>query len=212
MTDPANLRVEYRMAALSINEVAKDPFIQFGRWFTDAQNAEIVEPNAMVLVTVDGDGQPSSRTVLLKALDPRGFTFFTNYESRKARDLASNPRAALTFFWKELERQVHIRGVVEKVTREESAAYFATRPYGSQIGAHASMQSSEISSRGWLEGRFAELEAEYPPGRVPLPEQWGGFRLIPEVLEFWQGRSSRLHDRIFYERLGDGWRKARLSP
>lgn len=211
----ADLRQDYRQASLRRDQVAADPFAQFRDWFGEAQQSGIVEPNAMTLSTVDAtSGQPSSRIVLLKGLDDRGFTFFTNYESRKGRELAGQPRAALGFFWKELERQVNVRGTVEKVTREESEAYFQIRPRASQLGAHASAQSRAIPGRVWLEEQFAALEQKYPEGtEIPLPGTWGGYRLIPEALEFWQGRPSRLHDRISYTRKPDGnWRLDRLSP
>jgi pyridoxamine 5'-phosphate oxidase len=208
----ADLRQDYRLARLDRADLAPEPFAQFQKWFSEAQAAQIIEPNAMTLATVNREDQPSSRTVLLKALDARGFTFFTNYESRKAQELAAQPRAALTFLWKELERQVNITGTIEKVSRAESAAYFATRPHGSQLGAHASAQSQIIADRATLEAQFRELEARYPIGHVPLPETWGGFRLLPTTVEFWQGRSSRLHDRLRYALGPDGWAIARLCP
>ena len=211
----ADLRMEYRRHSLRRDEVAADPFAQFRIWFAEAQESGIVEPNAMTLSTVDpGSGQPSSRIVLLKGLDDRGFTFFSNYASQKGRELAAQPRAALGFFWKELERQVNVRGIVEQVTREESEAYFHSRPRTSQLGAHASAQSSVIPGREWLEGQFEALAGKYPEGTVvPLPCTWGGYRLIPEALEFWQGRPSRLHDRICYTASEGGtWKLERLSP
>jgi pyridoxamine 5'-phosphate oxidase len=212
MSDIAGLRQEYKLHTLDTGDVDTDPFLQFHRWFAEAQRAAIVEPNAMTLSTVDAEGQPSSRTLLLKGLDARGFTFFTSYQSRKAADLSANPRAAMTFLWKELERQVNIAGSVERTTDEESDAYFAVRPYGSQIGAHASIQSSVIPSRAWLEERYVELKARWPEGTVPRPETWGGYRLIPGFVEFWQGRPSRLHDRLRYSRSGNKWVLERLSP
>ena len=211
--DLSALRQEYRKHSLDAPDMAAEPFAQFHRWFEEARAAEIFEPNAMTLATVDATGQPSARTVLLKALDERGFTFFTSYLSRKAADLATNPRAALTFFWKELERQVKVTGTVERTTAEESDAYFKVRPADSQIGAHASIQSSVIPSRSWLEDRCAAVRARYAAGSVPRPETWGGFRLIPRAVEFWQGRPSRLHDRLRYTRDdAGGWRLERLSP
>ena len=211
----AGLRMEYRHASLRRNEVAADPFAQFREWFSEAQQGGIVEPNAMTLSTVEtATGQPSSRIVLLKGLDDRGFTFFMNYASRKGRELGPQPRAALGFFWKELERQVNVRGVVELASREESEDYFHSRPRTSQLGAHASAQSSAIPGREWLEEQFSIQNRKYPEGTaIPLPCSWGGYRLIPEALEFWQGRPSRLHDRICYTRQSTGdWQIDRLSP
>ncbi len=211
----AELRQDYRQASLRRDAVAEEPFAQFRLWFAQAQQADIVEPNAMTLATVDpASGQPSSRVVLLKGLDERGFTFFTNHESRKGRELLAQPRAALGFFWKELERQVNIRGIVEPVTRHESETYFHSRPRASQLGAHASAQSSAIPGRAWLEEQFAALEKHYPEGTlIPLPCNWGGYRLLPDAIEFWQGRPSRLHDRLCYTLNHTGsWRLDRLSP
>jgi pyridoxamine 5'-phosphate oxidase len=215
MSDLASLRMEYRKHSLDVTDVHADPFVQFHQWFREAREAEIVEPNAMTLATADADGQPSSRTLLLKGLDERGFTFFTNYASRKGRELDANPRASITILWRELERQVNIGGSIERCSRSESADYFAQRPYGSRIGAHASLQSTAVTSRAWLEERYAELTLQWPEGsEVPLPDSWGGYRLIPHSIEFWQGRPSRMHDRIRYRRENTegAWLVERLSP
>ena len=209
----AHLRKEYTLAGLRRADLAADPVDQFRCWFQQAQAASLPEPNAMTLATVDATGRPAARTVLLKCIDERGFSFFTSYESRKGRELAANPRAALTFFWAELERQVHVRGSVSKLSREESAAYFKLRPRGSRLGAWASTQSAVIASRAVLEEKLARLEQQYPGEDIPPPPQWGGYVLAPEELEFWQGRPNRLHDRFRYARQPDGaWLIERLSP
>lgn len=214
--DFAGLRREYADRGLAEDDVAADPVEQFHRWLADAVAAGIPEPNAMVLATAGADGQPSARTVLLKGVDERGFVWFTNYRSRKGRELEANPRAALLFSWVAVHRQVAVTGTVQRVSPQESADYFAQRPYGAQIGAWASEQSEVIPSRAWLEERFAAVAARHPEGtEVPLPPHWGGLRLVPDAVEFWQGRTSRLHDRLRYRRDPDaasGWTLARLAP
>jgi pyridoxamine 5'-phosphate oxidase len=212
INDLAALRQEYSRHELSRSSVAADPFEQFAVWFNEAVEAEIFEPNAMHLGTCSLHGVPSGRTVLLKGFDTESLTFFTNYNSRKGRELIANPNCYLHFFWKELERQVFVRGTAVKTSEPESDEYFAKRPYQSQIGALASDQSSVIESREVLELRFEELKAKYPEGNVPRPEHWGGFRVTPTEFEFWQGRPSRLHDRISYTRAEGGWPISRLSP
>jgi pyridoxamine 5'-phosphate oxidase len=207
----ARLRDEYRRASLDLPDVDEDPFVQFARWFDEAVAAGLPQANAMTLATVAADGRPSARIVLLKGVDDRGLSFFTNYQSRKARELDFEPRAALLFYWAELERQVRIEGAVEKTPESESDAYFATRPHGSQVGAWASPQSEVIADRAWLEARIAETEARFA-AEVSRPPHWGGYRLSPTVFEFWQGRPSRLHDRIVYRRDGSRWSLARLAP
>jgi pyridoxamine 5'-phosphate oxidase len=208
----ADLRLNYDKGALDEATLPEDPFALFKLWLEDAIQAGVIEPNAMTLATVSADGQPSSRTVLLKGWDGRGFSFFTNYHSRKGRELAGNPKAAVTILWKERERQVCVRGVVSRLSREESDAYFQSRPYGSQIGAWVSEQSTRIPDRSWLENRERELIAKYPEGQVPLPPTWGGYVLSPDEMEFWQGRPGRLHDRVLFERRTGGWGRTRLSP
>jgi pyridoxamine 5'-phosphate oxidase len=211
--DLARMRRQYAEEGLAEQELAPDPVTQFDRWFTQAEQAGLVEPNAMVLSTADAEGRPSARTVLLKGVDERGFVFFTNYGSRKGGELTANPHAALLFPWHPIERQVIITGSVERTGRDETAAYFRTRPHGSQLGAWASEQSSPVASREVLERRYAELASRYPEGEgVPVPPFWGGFRVIPRTVEFWQGRSNRLHDRLRYTAGPDGWTVERLCP
>jgi pyridoxamine 5'-phosphate oxidase len=206
------MRREYRREALAEADVDADPVVQFGRWFEQAEQACLLEPTAMTLATATPDGRPSARMVLLRGFDERGFCFYTNYESRKGVELAANPRAALVFWWGELERQVRIEGPVAPTSRAESEAYFHSRPPGSQLSAAASPQSRVIQDRAVLERRVAELAADSADGQVPLPDFWGGYRLTHEVVEFWQGRPNRLHDRLRYRRAGDGWKIERLAP
>jgi pyridoxamine 5'-phosphate oxidase len=200
-------------AGLVEADVDPDPVVQFGRWFDDAKAADLVEPSAMTLATATAEGVPSARMVLLRGVDQRGFVFYTNYESRKAAELAANPRAALVFWWGELQRQIRVEGPVERTSQQESAAYFRTRPLGSRLSAWASPQSRVIPGRAVLDQRVAELAAGHPDGDIPLPPFWGGYRLVPEVVELWQGRPNRLHDRLRYTREpGGGWRIERLAP
>jgi pyridoxamine 5'-phosphate oxidase len=209
----ADLRKEYSLTGLVERDLARDPFRQFEKWFQEAEAAKLAEPNAMILATADREGRPSARTVLLKGVDGRGFVFYTNYEGRKGRELAVNARAALVFPWHALERQVIVEGPVAKVAREESEAYFHTRPRASQLAAWASQQSAILSGRSVLEDAMKAVERKYEGAAVPLPPNWGGYRVNPERVEFWQGRRSRLHDRLVFARSGGGdWSVERLSP
>ena len=209
----ADIRTDYKKGALDEHEVDSSPFDQFNTWFKEAVRSEIPEVNAMALATSGNDGRPSVRMVLLKQYDEKGFVFFTNYGSAKSKDLNVNPQAALLLFWEPLERQVRIVGRVEKISPAESFEYFRTRPIDSRLGAWASQQSSEISARSLLEKAFMEMLEKFKNGEIPLPPQWGGYRVIPDEFEFWQGRSNRLHDRIAYRLENSGrWKIVRLSP
>jgi pyridoxamine 5'-phosphate oxidase len=209
----ADMRKDYGLAGLLEKDLAKNPFSQFEKWFQEAEAAKLTEPNAMTLATTGRDGRPSARTVLLKGCDGRGFVFYTNYESRKGRELDGNARATLVFPWVAMERQVIVEGPVVRVTREESGAYFHSRPRASQLAAWASPQSTVVAGRAVLEESYRVIEKKYEGREVPLPPNWGGFRLAPETVEFWQGRRSRLHDRLRYRRENGGdWVVERLAP
>lgn len=209
----SDLRREYEQGGLSAADLAASPIAQFESWFARAHEVDPKDANAMTLATADRQGRPSARIVLLKGIDENGFVFYTNYESRKGRDLAENPHASLVFFWPLLDRQVRVEGEVVRTSREESAAYFASRPLGARLGAWASRQSAALPDRETLERALAEATARFAGGEVPLPDHWGGYRLSPTAVEFWQGRPSRLHDRFRYERSSEGgWRIDRLSP
>jgi pyridoxamine 5'-phosphate oxidase len=208
----SDIRKDYKLRSLNESEVSADPIVQFTNWWDEAANSEIEEVNAMTLATVTNEGHPSARIVLLKGFDEKGFVFFTNYESRKGKELEENPHAALVFFWKELERQVRIEGGVEMISEKDSDTYYNSRPVGSRIGAWASPQSDVIDGREILENNFKALEKKFESGNIPRPGHWGGYILRPSMIEFWQGRSSRLHDRIRYSLMEGSWVIERLAP
>ncbi|MEO8508339.1 MAG: pyridoxamine 5'-phosphate oxidase [Betaproteobacteria bacterium] len=210
--DLTHLRIEYKQAELDERDVDRDPLRQFAHWFDAAVAAKVPEPNAMTLATVDAEGRPSARIVLLKEVDGRGLTFYTNYNSRKGRELAARPWAALLFFWPELERQIRIEGAIEKVDIATADAYFRVRPRLSRLGAWASPQSEPLAGRAALEARFADAEHRFPGEDVERPPHWGGYRLVPERFEFWQGRPSRLHDRVVYRLEQREWHIGRIAP
>ena len=208
----SSIRKDYQLQSLSESDVKQDPIGQFGKWWDEAIASSIDEVNAMTLSTVTAEGKPSARIVLLKGFDERGFVFFTNYESNKGAQLTANPFASLVFFWKELERQVRIEGICEKVSEQESDDYFHSRPIGSQLGACASPQSRVIESRRVIENNLEKLQDQYRDMEIPRPGHWGGYRVVPQAIEFWQGRSSRLHDRIKYTKENQSWKIVRLAP
>lgn len=207
-----NLRQDYRAAELSESDVNKNPIQQFEHWFADAMKAQLYEPNVMTLATADKSGKPNARIVLLKGFDENGFSFYTNYLSQKGKEMKKNPQACLVFFWAELERQVRIEGKVEKLSKEASEKYFHSRPKGSQIGAIVSPQSQIITNRAQLETKVEELNEFYQDKTIPKPAHWGGYIVKPTSIEFWQGRTSRLHDRIKYDLVNGKWQTARLAP
>lgn len=211
--DLSKRRKEYAARALDESDLSDDPIAEFSRWFAEASSSEMLEPQAAALATVDDAGRPSLRFVLMKEFDARGFTFATNYESRKGRELETNPEAALTFYWDRLERQVRIEGTVERCSAEESDRYFAARPRGSQLAAWTSEQSAVVTGREALEARYLEMEERFADeAAIPRPEWWGGYRLVPRSIEFWQGRVNRLHDRVRYVRRQTAWQRKRVAP
>jgi len=212
MLDASRLRQEYTHAGLDEGDLDPDPIVQFHEWFEKVLEANLHEPNAMTLATASREGRPSARVVLLKGYDERGFVFYTNYEGRKASELEANPLCAILFYWGELERQVRIEGRASRLSAEKSDAYFLSRPRGSRLGAWASEQSRSVENRSVLEERVKALEAEYEGREIPRPLFWGGYRVEPEVIEFWQGRENRLHDRLVYRRAEGGWKIERLQP
>jgi pyridoxamine 5'-phosphate oxidase len=211
--DLSKVRREYTRGELLESQVLPDPIAQFARWYAEAQATETIEPNSMTLATADASGAPSARVVLLKGIEPDGFVFYTSYVGRKARDLEANPRAAMVFYWRILERQVRIEGRIEKTSRAENEKYFFSRPHSAQIAALSSHQSDTITTRQEMRRRYEEMNAKFPVGSVKAPEFWGGYRLIPSLIEFWQGRPNRLHDRLVYQRQpGNSWQINRLQP
>lgn len=209
----SELRADYTKQALRAADLAADPFVQFEQWFAQAEACEVAEPNAMCLATVGADGQPSTRVVLLKAFNKQGLVFYTNYESRKAIEMEANPRVSVNFLWLPLQRQVNVTGRVERVSKVEALKYFISRPFASRLGAWSSPQSQVITSRQILEAKLDQMKRKFADGEVPLPDHWGGYRIVPETFEFWQGGGGRLHDRFMY-RLDDAgqWKPARLAP
>jgi pyridoxamine 5'-phosphate oxidase len=208
----ADLRLSYTKAGLTETDIDPDPFRQFELWMSQAISSQLIEPNAMTLATVDGSGQPNARAVLLKGFDPTGLVFYTNYESRKSREIAANPNVCLLFYWAELERQVRVVGRAERVPEAESEAYFQSRPVGHQLGAWVSNQSTVIAGREVIEESLASVSKRFEPGPVPRPPHWGGYRVVPHAFEFWQGRPNRLHDRLEYNLAKGTWTIRRLSP
>lgn len=209
----ADIRKDYILAVLDEETAGDDPIVFFRKWFTDAEASQVTEINAMTLATADAEGRPHARIVLLKGLDDNAFVFFTNYDSAKGREIGDNPYAAVVFFWKELERQVRVEGKIEKVSDAESDLYFQSRPEGSRLGAWASPQSKQIEHRNILELNYASYEKEFSTVPIPRPPHWGGYRIIPDHIEFWQGRASRMHDRILFTKQEDGsWKRSRLAP